>query len=94
MPLFDCDSATTLARIDMLREYMDNHVFGVDGFVCSSDDSCRRSVMLGTDGTLRNDRRFSEGQLSHVGHHYDLTSDGTPLRILVIAMETGRDEMT
>lgn len=93
MPRLASDPATTLVRIDLLRDYMDEHVFGPDGFVCSSADSCRRSVMLDQRENPRGDRSFSEGQLSHVGHHYDLTSDGTPLRILVIAMETGREDV-
>lgn len=49
--------------------------------------------MFDAQGTPRHDRAFSEGQLSHVGDHYDLISDGSPLRILVIAMETGRDDV-
>lgn len=87
------DPATTRVRLELLREYMDAHVFGADAFVCKSADSCRRSVMLDSQGRLRDDRRFAEGQLSHVGHHYDLTSEGIPVRILVIAMETGRDHV-
>ncbi|WP_157563388.1 hypothetical protein [Micromonospora chokoriensis] len=38
----------------------------------------------------RPEAAFAAGQLSHVGHHYDLVLDGVPARTLVIAMETGR----
>ncbi|WP_320064194.1 hypothetical protein [Micromonospora sp. RTGN7] len=41
-------------------------------------------------GAPRSGVIYSAGQLSHVGHHYDLRLDGRPLRVLVIAMETGR----
>lgn len=93
VPSFESDSATTQARIELLRDYMDQHVFGQAGFVCESAAACRRSVMFDTRGNPRDNRCFSEGQLSHVGHHYDLTSNGSPLHILVIAMETGREDV-
>lgn len=88
-----CDAATTSVRIALLTDYMDRSVLGPHGFLCSSADDCRRSVLLGRDGKERIDRSFSEGQLSHVGEHYDLLLDGLPLRILVVAMETGRDDV-
>lgn len=93
MITFECDSATTAARIELLQDYMSKNVFGADGFVCASADACRRSVLVDPQGRRRDDRRFYEGQLSHVGHHYDLVQDGLPLRILVVAMETGRDHV-
>jgi hypothetical protein len=68
------------------------HVLGPGGFVCTSVTECRRSALVARDGRERPDRCFSAGQLSHVGAHYDLAEDGRPLRILVIAMETGRTD--
>lgn len=93
MTTFEGDSATTATRIELLQGYMKENVFGDDGFVCTSADSCRKSVMVDAQGRRRNDRSFSEGQLSHVGHNYDLTQGGLPLRILVVAMETGREHV-
>jgi hypothetical protein len=90
---FESDRATTQARIEILRDYMDHHVFGQGGFVCGSAAACRRSVMVDSSGRPRTDRCFSEGQLSHVGHHYDLIENGLPLRILIVAMETGREDV-
>lgn len=93
MITFECDSATTAARIGLLEGYMSENVFGADGFVCANADACRRSVLVDSQGRRRDDRSFSEGQLSHVGHHYDLLQDRLPLRILVVAMETGREHV-
>lgn len=93
MTRFECDEATTEARIELLRHYMSQHVLSDQGFVCTSANSCRRSVLIDRHGRERTDRTFSEGQLSHVGRHYDLILDGLPLRVLVIAMETGREDV-
>ena len=46
--------------------------------------------MVDRFGRARPNTAFAGGQLSHVGAHYDLTEDGRALRILVVAMETGR----
>jgi len=72
---------------------MRQHVLSDEGFVCTSADSCRSSVLVDRNGEGRTDRTFSEGQLSHVGRHYDLILDGLPLRVLVVAMETGREDV-
>jgi hypothetical protein len=87
---FATDPTTTAARVARLRAYMDTHVLGPGGFVCASLADCRRSALVARDGRERPDRSFWAGQLSHVGAHYDLTEAGRPLRLLVIAMETGR----
>jgi hypothetical protein len=89
---FATDPTATAARVDRLRDYMAAHVLGPGGFVCTSLTDCRRSALVARDGREKPDRRFSTGQLSHVGDHYDLTEDGRPLRILVIPMETGRED--
>lgn len=60
---------------------MDEHVLGPGGFCCASFAACR--------GSTRGDDRFFEGQLSHVGHHYDLHLDGRPLRVVVVGQENG-----
>jgi hypothetical protein len=75
------DPAATGRRIGALREYMGEHVLSPEGFVCASYETCRAST--------RSDDRFFEGQLSHVGHHYDLTLDGKPLRVVVVGQEYG-----
>ena len=36
---------------------------------------------------------FAAGQLSHLGRYFELAEDGVDLRILVIAMETGRPDV-
>jgi hypothetical protein len=75
------DPGATALRLHRLRRYMDGNVLGPQGFCCSSFAECKASI--------RRDDVFTEGQLSHVGHHYDLTLDGKPLRIVVVGQEYG-----
>ena len=89
---FTSDPATTSSRIELLQEYMTGEVLGHDGVVCWSLDGCERSALLDRAGNRRRDVEFAGGQLLHVGHHYDLGEGGRALRILVIAMETGRPD--
>jgi len=70
-------------RIDRLQAYFDANVLGAQGFCCESGAECRASLR-GKPFDL------FEGQLSHVGHHYDLTRDGVPIRIMVVGQEVGR----
>lgn len=86
---FTSDTAMTSDRLDRLRRYMDEHVFGDSGFVCRYAEQCERSALHDRWGARREDRAFTAGQLSHLGDHYDLAEAGSPLRTLVIAMETG-----
>lgn len=50
-------------------------------FCCASQDACRGSLKPGVE--------MAEGQLSHLGHHYDLKRYGKPLRIMVVGQEDG-----
>ena len=75
------DPEATARRRDALEAYMDEHVLGPGGFCCALYAECR--------GSTRNDDRFFEGQLSHLGHHYDLSLDGRPLRVVVVGQENG-----
>ncbi|WP_146017397.1 hypothetical protein [Verrucosispora sp. ts21] len=85
------DPATTAHRIEKLRRYLTANVLAPSGAcVCRSLDQCRRSALRHPAGAPRPNAAFAAGQLSHVGHHYDLRIGDRPLRILVIAMETGR----
>lgn len=60
-------------------------VYGSDGFVCASTAACSAAA-------ARKNADFYEGQLSHVGLHYDMFEDGRPLRVLVLGMEMGRPD--
>ncbi len=87
MAQFTSDPVRTRQRIAELDEYMARSVYGRNGFVCDSAARCRRAAAdKGAD--------FYEGQLSHVGLHYDLFDDGVPLRVLVLGMEMGRPDRT
>lgn len=66
-------------RIAALRAYMDANVLSPAGFCCASYEACRDSIREGD--------RFFEGQLSHVGHHYDLQLGQRPLRVVVVGQE-------
>ncbi|PWU61498.1 hypothetical protein DLE60_05320 [Micromonospora globispora] len=85
------DTVATASRIDRLGQYMQEHVLAESGScICRHLDSCRQSVLGDRRGASSPEAAFAGGQLSHVGHHYDLVVDGVPSRTLVIAMETGR----
>lgn len=75
------DPEATARRRDTLKAYMDEHVLGPGGFCCAFYAACR--------GSTRDDDRFFEGQLSHLGHRYDLSLDGRPLRVVVVGQENG-----
>lgn len=75
------DPAATAERLRALHDYMDANVLGPEGFSCSSLEACRGSVLGGN--------LFFEGQLSHVGRHYDLHRGGRELRVMVVGQEDG-----
>ncbi|WP_350246510.1 hypothetical protein RBB84_19275 [Rhodococcus sp. D-6] len=85
MAQFTSDPVRTRQRIAELDEYMSRSVFGAGGFVCRSSASCGSAA-------AKKAADFYEGQLSHVGLHYDLFEDGVPLRVLVLGMEMGRPD--
>jgi hypothetical protein len=82
-----CDLAESRRRRTELTAYMDEHVLGPGGFCCSSAGACRTSATA-----RREPIDFAAGQLSHLGQFFDVEEDGVPLRVLVIAMETGRTD--
>jgi hypothetical protein len=84
---FVTDPKRTARRVRRLRRYTDAEVFGDHGFVCTSADECRASVFNKKAGASC---CYWEGQLSYVGRHYDVSERGLPLRVLIIAMDTGR----
>jgi len=51
--------------------------------VCMFGNRCRSSI---------GDAELAEGQLSHIGEHYDTSDGDRPLRILVVPMQTGRPD--
>ncbi|MET7669565.1 hypothetical protein [Micromonospora luteifusca] len=85
------DPVLTAGRIEQLKQYMAEHILSPSGAcVCRRLSSCRESALGGRRSASRPEAAFAAGQLSHVGHHYNLVLDGVPARTLVIAMETGR----
>lgn len=77
------DTDTTARRRRELHDYFERAVDDGERLVCMFGNRCRASV--GTSG-------FAAGQLSHVGEHYDLREGDAPLRVLVVPMQTGRDD--
>jgi hypothetical protein len=69
----------TTERIGRLDAYFRSNVLDSKRFVCASYRDCKSSIATGCT--------FKEGQLSHVGKHYDLTRDGRPLRVVVVGQE-------
>ena len=74
------DPAKTAERVALLEEYAQRRVLADGQFLCRHHSQCRGS---------RPPRRyeFSEGQLSHIGRHYDLVLDGQETRIVVVGQE-------
>lgn len=69
----------TARRIAAFDAYAKKAIVRDQTFVCSSYTACRASH--------RGD--FFEGQLHHIGMHYDLLMDKVPLRIAVVGQEYG-----
>ena len=70
----------TRKRIARLDDYIRENMLSNGSFICGSFDECRAS---------RCGFPFYEGQMSHVGKHYDLEVDGRPTRIVVVGQEYG-----
>ena len=89
---FRNDPEKTQNRVERLGEYFGREVLSGDSVVCSHLAGCQRSALFGPGDRRRHGTEFAAGQLPHVGHHYDLTENGLALRVLIIAMETGRPD--
>ena len=59
-------------------------------FVCCHASECRDSFIKGMGRAWGHPQGgFYEGQLHHVGRHYDLSLNGTPFRIAIVGQEYG-----
>lgn len=76
---FDGNPAATTDRIARLDDYFRSNVLDNKHFICSSWRHCEASISAGST--------FKEGQLSHVGNHYDLQHEGQDLRVVVVGQE-------
>ncbi len=77
------DLAACAERRAELRAYFETKVDDGHRLVCMFSRRCRESV--GLSG-------FAEGQLSHLGSHYEISDSGRPLRVLMVPMQRGRDD--
>jgi hypothetical protein len=83
---FRSDPARTKERLHELQKYFRKEVFtSRNRFVCRSEGDCRRSAAAAGVG-------FHEGQLHHIGPHYDLYVEKKPLRIVVAGMSYGSEK--
>ena len=89
---FASDPMRTASRVAELEGYFNAQVLDGDRMICHDLDGCRHSATRDNLGRARPDVGFVAGQLPHVGAHYELSENGRPMRILVIAMETGRSD--
>jgi len=62
-----------------LATFFSHEVLDGDDFICPFFDVCRGS----------HEGIFYEGQLHHVGNHYDVVIAGEPLRVMVVGQEYG-----
>lgn len=74
------DPHKTQERIARLDDYIRGNLLSNGSFICGSFDECRAS---------RSGFPFFEGQMSHVGKHYDLEVHGRPTRIVIVGQECG-----
>lgn len=77
------DPARTAQRLAALDAYYSRAVLDDGRFVCRHADACGGSADKPGVG-------FYEAQGSSLGPHYDVSEDGVPTRVLIVAMETGR----
>ncbi len=78
------DPDKTQKRIRRLEKYIQGHLLSEDGsFICEHFTQCRES---------RSGWPFHEGQMSHIGKHYDLEIDGYPTRIVLVGQEYGQTQ--
>lgn len=70
----------TAERYARIVGYLRANVLSDGAFVCASEQLCRASCRA---------NHFYEGQLPHLGRHYDLSINGTERRIVVVGQEYG-----
>ena len=80
------DPDATARRAELLSEYMRERVLDGEVFKCATHPSCRRSAHAKPGVTL------FEGQLSHLGSHYDTAIEGRPFRVLIVPMDMGYEQ--
>ena len=78
--LVESNPARTARRIRKLEEYVRCNLLYNERFICKHHQDCRASAPP----------YFYEGQMSHVGKHYDLRVGGQELRIVVVGQEYGQ----
>ncbi len=78
---YGCKQHRTETRLARLKDYMDSNVLAGKQFICGSWGEC--------EGSSNPDCSFTEGQLSHLGKHFDLLKDGQPIRVVVVGQEVG-----
>lgn len=78
------DPDKTQERIRRLERYIQGNLLSENGsFICNHFAQCRES---------RSEWPFHEGQMSHIGRHYDLEVDGCPTRIVLVGQEYGQTQ--
>jgi uracil-DNA glycosylase len=82
---FRSDPTRTSERFAELDDYMTRNVYGRCGFVCASKARCSAAADLAN-------AHYVEGQLSHVGSHYDMFENDVPWRIVVVGLEAGSQD--
>lgn len=73
------DPTLTKRRISKLAKYFIENVLKNNDFICPFYEECRKS----------HQGIFYEGQLHHIGNHYDTFIDQHPFRVMVVGQEYG-----
>ncbi|WP_147131581.1 hypothetical protein [Nocardia ninae] len=89
--MFRSDPPATANRVAALKDYMSDNVLDGEVFTCVNAASCRRSAVRDQNkSTDPASIEFYEGQLSHIGPHYDIHVGEKPWRVMCLGMDVGR----
>src|SRR5437879_3302099 len=84
--VFYADIARTQERRELMKSYIEEQLLDTERVFCCAhySTSCRPSALA--QGLV-----FNEGEMPHVGKHYDLRDEeGQEYRVVVVGQERGR----
>jgi hypothetical protein len=82
----ETDPRLTVERAERLFHYASDHLLDGSTFKCATHQTCRRSAEAQPGVTL------FEGQLPHLGSHYDTSDAGRAFRVLIVPMDMGNEQ--
>lgn len=74
---------------DQLKSYFQTHVLANGMFHCKHASVCEASHL--NNGGQNSKQHFYKGQLHHIGKYYDLSTQDTAFRIMIVGQEYGHE---